>query len=142
MIISETVKSGVVVSTSGMHARVKINCDDDRCHDCKMSHLCPTTSYTPTLHAKIESGLDVKEGDHVLLTGRVKGWMKGWALLAGLPCLAILSGLILGSLWELKDGAAGAMALGFVVIYYLLLWTFRGKVDKNVEWIVESVKGD
>ncbi|MDE6317523.1 MAG: SoxR reducing system RseC family protein, partial [Muribaculaceae bacterium] len=98
--------------------------------------------YTPTLQATIEPGLEIKEGDKVILIGRVKGWLKGWVLLAGLPCVAILAGLILGSLLKLKDGVTGTIALGFVLIYYILLWTFRTRVDKNVEWIVESLKTD
>lgn len=142
MIISETVKSGVVVNTRGNSAWVRINCDDDSCHGCRIAGLCSSSSYSPTLHATIETGLDVKKGDRVMLMGRVKGWLKGWLLLAGLPCVAILAGLVLGSMFELRDGATGIIALGFVMVYYALLWVFRGKVDKNVEWIVESITAD
>lgn len=82
----------------------------------------------------------MKEGDRVMLMGRVKGWLKGWLLLAGLPCIAILAGLMLGSMFEMKDGATGVVALGFVMVYYVLLWMFRDRVDRNVEWVVESVR--
>lgn len=139
MIISETVKSGVVVRTRGKKALVKIDCGDDGCDGCRIAGLCSTSSYSPTLSAIIETGLEVKEGDKVMLMGRVKGWLKGWLLLAGLPCIAILAGLVLGTMFEMKDGATGVIALGFVMIYYVLLWMFRSKVDRNVEWVVESV---
>lgn len=118
---------------------VKINCGDDSCDGCRIASLCSTPSYSPTLHAKIEEGLDVKRGDRVMLMGRVKGWLKGWLLLAGLPCLAILTGLVGGSMLEMKDGATGVTALGLVMVYYVLLWRFRDKVDRNVEWVVESI---
>lgn len=140
MIISETVKSGVVVKTRGKKAWVKISCSDENCSGCHIAGICSTPSYTPTLRAVVESGLDVKEGDRVMLMGRVKGWLKGWLLLAGLPCIAILAGLMLGSMFEMKDGATGVMALGFVMVYYVLLWMFRDRVDRNVEWVVESVR--
>ena len=142
MIISETVKSGVVVKTRGDKAWVKINCGDSNCDSCRIASLCSTPAYSPTLHARIESGLEVKSGDKVMLMGRVKGWLKGWLLLAGLPCLAILAGLVLGSIFGLKDGATGIIALGCVMIYYVLLWRFRSKIDRNVEWIIESLRTD
>lgn len=142
MIISETVKTGVVEKTEGDEALVKIICATDNCDGCRIASLCSRPSYTPTLQATIEPGLEIKEGDKVILIGRVKGWLKGWVLLAGLPCVAILAGLILGSILKLKDGVTGTIALGFVLIYYILLWAFRTRVDKNVEWIVESLKTD
>ncbi len=142
MIISETVKSGVVVRTRGNSAWVKISCGDDHCNSCRIASLCSTPAYTPTLRARIESGLEVKSGDKVMLMGRVKGWLKGWLLLAGLPCLAILVGLVLGSMFVMKDGAVGIISLGLVMIYYVLLWRFRSKIDRNVEWIIESLRTD
>lgn len=141
MIISETVKSGVVVKTRGEKAWVRIDCGEEACNGCHISGICGTQTYTPTLAARIENGLAVKTGDEVMLMGRVKGWLKGWIMLAGLPCAAILAGLVLGSMFELKDGLTGAIALGFVIMYYIMLWLMRGRVDRNVEWIVESVKG-
>ncbi|MBD5229173.1 MAG: SoxR reducing system RseC family protein [Bacteroidales bacterium] len=142
MIISETVKSGVVVRTEENNAWVKITCASDGCDGCRISSLCSQPSYTPTLHATIAHGLKIKAGDKVIVTGRVKNWLKGWVLMAGLPMAAILVGLIFGSLLELKDGLTGTIALGFVIVYYLLLWIFRKRIDRNVEWVVESLKTD
>lgn len=142
MIISETVKSGVVVKTNGERAWVRINCGEEACGGCHISVICSSAAYSPTLAARIGAGLDIKTGDRVMLMGRVKGWLKGWILLAGLPCVAILAGLVLGSLFEMKDGATGIVALGFVALYYAFLWSIRGKVDKNVEWVVESIHHD
>lgn len=142
MIISETVKSGVVVKTEGDDAWVKISCASDNCDGCRIASICSQPAYTPTLKATIQPGLAIKKGDKVIMIGRVKGWIKGWVLLAGLPCAAILAGLILGSLLKLKDGVAGTIALGFVLVYYILLWAFRARIDKNVEWVVESLKTD
>jgi len=140
MIISETVKSGVVVKTNGRRALVKISCGENACGACHISAICSTPSYSPTLTARIETGLDIKAGDKVMLTGRVRGWLKVWILLAGMPCIAILAGLLLGSVFELKEGVTGIMALGFVMLYYAVLWLMRGKVDRNVEWVVESIR--
>lgn len=139
MIIGETVKSGVVVKAHGEMAWVKVNCGEDVCNGCHISTICSTPSFSPTLSAKIETGLELKEGDKVMLLGRVKGWLKGWILFAGLPFVAILAGLVLGSVFELPDGLTGALSLGFVILYYIMLWFMRERVNKNVEWVVESV---
>lgn len=139
MIISETVKSGIVVETRGKQAWVKIACDNEACGGCHISGMCSAKNYTPTLPAVIDGELNVKSGDNVMVMGRVKGWLKGWILLAGMPCITILLGLIAGSMLELKDGAAGALALGSVVFYYIALWLMRKRVDKNVEWVIESI---
>ena len=65
MIISETVKSGVVVRTEGNDAWVKITCASDGCDGCRISSLCSQPSYTPTLHTSIAHGLKIKAGDKV-----------------------------------------------------------------------------
>lgn len=142
MIVSETVKSGVVVECRGNKARVKIDCSEKACEGCRISELCNTPKYAPELTAVIDDGLDVKVGDNVILVGRVKGWLKGWILLAGLPCIAILAGLVVGSLLELKDGLTGAIGIGCIILYYVVLWLLRGRVDRSVEWVVESIHPD
>lgn len=139
MIISETVKSGIVVETRGRKAWVKIDCNNDACGGCHISNICTTSTYSPTLSALIAGELNVKSGDNVMIMGRVKGWLKGWLLLAGMPCLTILLGLVAGSMLGLKDGATGALALATVVFYYIALWMMRDRVNKNVEWVIESV---
>lgn len=139
MLISETVKNGVVVKVSGKKARVKVSCDEGSCNGCRISSICHTPTYTPTLRATITRGLEVKEGDHVIITGRLKDWFKSWLLMAGMPCIAIMAGLVIGSILGMKDGATGGLALGFVLCYYIILWVFRARVDRKVEWSIESV---
>lgn len=138
MIISETIKRGTIKDIKGDRAKVKISCGDDACDGCRIASACHKPSYSPILKAKNENRIPLEIGDKVLIAGRVKGWFRAWLLLAGLPCVAILAGLVAGSLLKMKDGAAGLLSLGFVLIYYILLWRFRLRVDKNVEWIIES----
>lgn len=139
MELSESVKSGVVVRTQGKKVWVKVSCDTSGCDGCHIAGICSTQSYSPTLQAKVKPGLTVKKGDNVILLGRVKEWLKGWLLIAGFPCLALLAGLILGGLFRWEEGSTGLLALGMVAVYYIGLWLFRGKVDNKVEWIVESI---
>lgn len=142
MELSESVKSGIVVRTHGKKVWVKLSCETNGCEGCHIAGICTTQSFSPTLPAKIKPGLTVKKGDRVMVLGRVKEWFKGWLLMAGLPCIALLAGLILGGLFRWDEGFTGLLALGLVVIYYIILWLFRGKVDNKVGWIIQSIITD
>lgn len=142
MLISETVKNGEVVRVRGRKAWVKVSCSDSSCSGCKISGICHTPAYTPTLRATIDGDMRVREGDHVIMTGMLKDWLRSWLLMAGMPCLAIMAGLIVGSILGMKDGAIGLMSLGLVMCYYVALWVFRAKVDRRIEWRIESVIAD
>lgn len=126
MVISEVVKEGLIQSLSGRSALVRISSDDAA--DSKENVL--------VVRARIAGGVAVKKGDRVMVVGRLRGWVSGWFLLAGLPFLAILCALLAGFVVGLRQGAIAVAAVGVMFLYYAFLYFCLQKVVRQLEWIV------
>ena len=138
MEITEVNKRGVVSSVDGSTAEVMVSCKGDECSGCKAALLCSTNKDAKRLRVAIPEGMAVGRGDEVELTGYLKGWLGGWMLLAGVPCLLVVGGLAAGYGLRLNDVATGLVGIGCVAAYYFALWAFRGKADKRVEWRIKE----
>lgn len=136
MIISETIKEGIIKEIKGKRATVSISCGDNACTGCKMLPVCKSKKEIIDLNAKIESGVDIASGDRVIVIGRIKGWLTSWFLLAALPCIAIIGALVAGFAMGLRDGVVGTLAIGITIIYYIVLWFFRKSLNRRVEWVI------
>jgi sigma-E factor negative regulatory protein RseC len=139
MIVSDVVKEGVVMRVTAAEATVMVSCDDTACRGCKISALCGSGRDRIELSVKNDSGQDIDVGDRVVVIGRIKGWLAGWLLLAGLPIMALLAAVVAGFLLGLRDGAIGGLAIVVLIIYYLILYCLRRRIDNRVEWAIESV---
>lgn len=126
MIISEVVKEGLIQSLSRGSALVRISSDEAA--DSKENVL--------VIRARISDGAPVKEGDRVMVVGRMRGWISGWFLLAGLPFLAILCALLAGFAVGLSEGAIAAVAVGVMFLYYAFLYFCLQKLVRQLEWVV------
>lgn len=126
MVISEVVKEGMIQSLSGCSALVRIS--SDGAADSDESVL--------VVRARITVGVPVKEGDRVMVVGRMRGWISGWFLLAGLPFLVILCALLAGFAVGLRQGVIAATVVGVMFLYYAFLYFCLQKLVSQLEWIV------
>lgn len=125
MVISEVVKEGLIQSLNGRSALVRISSDDAA--DSKENVL---------VRARIVGGVPVKEGDRVMVVGRLRGWISGWFLPAGLPFLSILCSLSAGFAVGLRQGAIAATVVVVMFLYYTFLYFCLQKLVRQLEWIV------
>lgn len=88
------------------------------------------------VRVRITGGVPVKEGDRVMVVGRMRGWISGWFLLAGLPFLVILCALLAGFAVGLRQGAMAVAVVGFMFLYYAFLYFCLQKLVCQLEWIV------
>lgn len=136
MIISETIKEGIISEVRGRKAVVKVSCDDDACNGCKMQPACRNKKDITSLTARNDGCITLSPGDKVIVIGRIKGWFTSWLLLAALPCVAIITALITGFAIGLRDGIVGTLAIAVTIVYYIVLWFFRKRLNRKVEWII------
>ena len=136
MIVEDTIKEGVVVAVEGSTAKVDIDCAASECDGCKVAMLCSSRKSAVNVDAAIPEGCELSVGDKVIVAGRVKNWLLGWFLIAGLPCIAILLGVFINYWLKLSEVAAGCICLAFLVAYYLGLYAARKWVNRRVEWYV------
>lgn len=78
----------------------------------------------------------MREGDRVMVVGRMRGWISGWLLPTGLPFLAILCALLAGFAVGLRQEAIAALVVGVIFLYYAFLYFCLQKLVRQLEWIV------
>lgn len=79
-------------------------------------------------------------GQHVTVAGRSSQGFK--ALLFGylLPFLAVISTLIISISITGNEGLSGILALGILVPYYIILFLFRNKMKKILQFEIKPIQ--
>lgn len=129
---------GTVESVDGGHVRVRIT-QHSACSACKIaSHCTASESKEKMVDVYHSSITDLKTGDKVVVS--TSGQTAGKALLLGfgLPLLLIIA--VLGLLLSMgaAEGTAALSALGALVPYYILLWTQRHRIARDIAFKIEQ----
>ncbi len=131
---------GKVVSTSGSHVRVKI-ISQSACANCFAKSACTAADMQEKIIDAVSS-VPVQEGDAVTVIMEEKlGWI---ALFYGffLPFIVMVSVLFLLYALGSSEIKAALFGIGSLVPYYLVLYLFRKKIEKDFIFIVKTEKKD
>lgn len=128
---------GNVVGVSGNHVRVKI-ISKSACADCHAKSVCNASDMDEKLiDAIADPGQSFETGDTVSLVMEEKlGWVAIFYAF-GLPFIVMVTVLILFSALGYSETIAALAGLASLLPYYLLLYLFRKKVEKDFLFRVE-----
>lgn len=127
---------GTVIAINGSHVRVKI-VSQSACADCHAKGFCTAAD----MHEKIIDAVardTMKKGDIVTIKMEEKlGWL---ALFYGflLPFIVLAAVLFLFYALGSSETRAALFALASLVPYYLGLYVFRKKIEKDFIFIAEK----
>lgn len=136
--MSEQMKhQGIVMATTpdGVHVRIV---EAAACADCKAHSICNSSE-------KKEKFVDVAApagryavGDWVTVVGTTSMGMRATWLGFGIPLLLMVAGIVVGA-QVLANETTGALAgLALLVPYYLILWTFRDRLNREFVFRLEE----
>lgn len=129
---------GNVVSVSGNHVQVKI-ISKSACAECHAKGVCNASDMDEKLIDGVANpGHSFHIGEPVTLVMEEKlGWIAIFYAF-GLPFLVMVSILILFSALGHSETFAALAGLASLLPYYLLLYVFRRKVEKDFLFKVEQ----
>jgi len=129
---------GKVVSTSGSHVQVKI-ISQSACAHCFARSACTAADMQEKIIDAVSS-VPLKEGDAVTVMMEEKlGWI---ALLYGffLPFIVMISVLFLLYTLGSSEIKAALYGIGSLVPYYLVLYLFRKRIEKDFIFVIKTEK--
>lgn len=113
-------------------------CAMEACGSCAAKGICSqdsgSSSKRVTLH---NDGIPRNVGDKVTLVMSASMGLKGAFYAYFLPVVLVLLGIIAMQRSGLNDFVSGFSALGILALYFLLLWIFRDKIEKNILLTIE-----
>lgn len=128
---------GIVVGVSGNHVRVKI-ISKSACAGCHAKNVCNASEMDEKMiDAVAGSGQSFQTGETVTLVMEERlGWIAIFYAF-GLPFIVMIAILILFSALGHSETIAALAGLASLLPYYLLLYLFRKKVEKDFLFRVE-----
>ncbi len=132
-------RCGVVTRVEGDEVWVEIE-RTSACSGChsKSSCMAMTGETTEVIKIKSSRAASFSEGDSVRVKVD-KGSARLSVILAYVvPLVVLMLVLVLFNLLGLSDDAAGVSIVVFLVIYYYVLYLFRGKFEKKMSFKIEK----
>ena len=139
---SELIKHAGVVSeifSSGLKVVIESH---SACSSCHANHICSAGDKEDKIIEVSGKYPDVKVGQNVIVA--LKQSLGFRALLFGyiIPFFVLLIALILAVSITDNEGAAGLISLASTAVYYLILFFFRKKIKKSVEFVLYGEERD
>lgn len=136
--MKEISHTGRIVSADGHSAKVEI-VSRSACASCHAAGLCTASeAATKLITAKISPSDDYREGEEVLVL--LRGGMGAKAVLLAyvVPLFILLILVVSLSFTDVHELAAGAVGLGGVAVWYLGLYCFRDRLEREYEFYVRK----
>lgn len=113
------------------------------CVSCKMKKACGmdeskekiVTVYTPDAHL-------FRIGEPVEVLMKQAMGYKAIALVYILPVVAVMIALILAVQLDFPELVAGLFSLGFLALYYLMIYLFRNKISREIRFEIRIPKNN
>ena len=125
---------GRIESIDANLVRVKI-VSNSACSSCSSRKACGMSeSAEKIVEVKTRSAADFEVGEEVIVTVKRKVGLWAVAVAYVAPLVVLVAVLAGASALGLDEGVAALGSLGGVVIYYLLLWLFGGRISEKVNF--------
>lgn len=130
---------GRVESIDANLVRVRI-VSNSACSTCASRKACGMSeSAEKIIDVETRSASEYKVGEEVMVAVRRKVglWAVAVAYVAPLIVLGVV--LVLAAVLGVDEGYAALGSIGGVVVYYLLLWLFGGKISEKVNFTISKI---
>lgn len=102
------------------------------CEDCKAASLCHSAEKTEKfVDAVLPAERTYHEGDRVVVVGSPSMGMRATWLGFGIPLLLLVGGIMVGAQVLSNETTGALVGLSLLMAYYLGLWLYRGRLNKE-----------
>ena len=138
---------GIVTEIKGPKALVTVKKQGGGCESCPGNSLC-TTAGVGEAFVEAVNQVDAHVGDTVRVSFKAYTYLKGTALLYGIPSLMLIIGAVMGKEYAIRhmggvdpDLASAACGFGlFAVSFFVLrLWSKRYESKKEYMPVIEEI---
>jgi len=108
-------------------------CAHEACGSCAAKGMCGQDGQSQQKRIELHNdGVPRNVGDKVTLVISSSMGLKGAFFAYFLPVVVVLSGIIVMQQYGIGDFVSGIVALAILALYFLLLWIFKDKIEKNI----------
>ncbi len=113
----------------------------EQCDSCAAAKFCkPAGGGDRTeMEVGIMAGLDLKVGDHVIVRGTEAIHRRAIMLATVIPCLSLIVTMTVVFLLTRSSGLAALFGFGAMLLFFLLLFVFRGKLAREFQFTAVRV---
>lgn len=129
---------GIVKSVEQGKAEVTV-ITKSACASCEVKSSCAIgDTKAKIIEVDLAPGEKYEAGQNVVV--EMKQSIGSWAVLLGyfFPFLVVLIGLIIFVSLGMDEGISGLLSLSLAVLYYLILYTFRGRLKKKFTYHIQA----
>ena len=107
--------------------------DPGQCDSCAAAKFCkPAGGGEKTvMTVGITPGLDLRIGDRVIVRGTEAIHRRAIMLATVIPCVALIATMAVVFLLTLSSGLAAMSGLGAMLLFFLMLYIYRGKLARE-----------
>ncbi|MDD4646149.1 MAG: SoxR reducing system RseC family protein [Bacteroidales bacterium] len=134
---STVTHDGIVEMIEGSHVRIRFVAQS-ACAACHARGVC-SISNTEEKFVDIEdSRIDLSVGEHVEVVLEQRHGYKAVLFGYGLPLIVLLAVLISVLAVTQREGLSALIGIGSLVPYYLIIYLFRKKIGKSIEFRIRK----
>ena len=123
--VNQITRTGTVLAVDGAYAKVRVGCMS-ACSSCDISDKCRSAEgKTLVVTALVRNGQSLCPGDNVIVRESRGKALASVFMGYGAPLLVLLS------VCSVKEDLVACVAIVIVIIYYALLYFFRGLMSRH-----------
>ena len=129
--------SGIIVSTEGTTARVRIK-QSSACGSCQVSRHCSVAEAKEKIIEAHHSHAKLTPGDEVIVSTSAHTAWCAVAIGFVVPLILLLVILVCAKWQGFSDEASALLALGILIPYYFIIWLFRNSFSRKMLFLIEE----
>jgi len=138
--MGEIIHRGIVERTAGGDLQVQMT-DGLECESCTIKGACHIGESRDTSIRISDAHMDFREGEEVTvhLSTQLAFRALFWAYI--FPFIIMVGGLVILSIY-LTEAMAGLVSIGFLAIYYLVIYLSKSYFDREFSLKINRLKND
>ena len=129
--VNQITRTGTVLAVDGAYVKVRVGCMS-ACSSCDISDKCRSAEgKTLVVTALVRNGQSLCPGDNVIVRESRGKALASVLMGYGAPLLVLLSVCAIGLACSVKEDIVACVAIVIVIIYYALLYFFRGLMSRH-----------
>lgn len=131
---------GEVIGIEGDRIEVKMTVES-ACTACRVKSVCGMDESEDRIVSVKDAALSgmLSIGEKVMVSISEGVGMKAVMYSYILPFLVLVSVLVIASVVQESEGVAAIMALAACAIYYIVLYVFRNKIEKEIIFKIDKI---
>lgn len=129
--VNQITRTGTVLAVDGAYVKVRVGCMS-ACSSCDILDKCRSSEgKTLVVTAHVRNGQSLCPGDNVVVRESRGKALASVFMGYGAPLLVLLSVCAIGLACSVKEDVVACVAIVIVMIYYALLYFFRGLMSRH-----------